>query len=71
MDDLKLKYEESIQNGQPFILTLPDLNLKMDDNDKKIESIEDLVLVHITDFYPEGAIKTPYDTKKVAKQTLL
>ena len=67
MDDLKLKYEESIQNGQPFILTLDDLKLKIDDSDKKIESIEDLILVHKTDFYQEDAIKTPYDTKKSDK----
>ena len=63
MEDLKEIYEKTIQEGKPFILTEEMLNAGIKNVDKPIKSIEDLVMVHVTNFFPSGAIKTPYETE--------
>lgn len=63
MEDLKDIYEKTIQEGKPFILTEEMLNAGIKNVDKPIKSIEDLVMVHVTNFFPSGAIKTPYETE--------
>lgn len=63
MEDLKEIYEKTIQEGKPFILTEEMLNAGIKNIDKPIKSIEDLVMVHVTNFFPSGAIKTPYETE--------
>ena len=69
MEDLKEIYEKTIQEGKPFILTEEMLNAGIKNIDKPIKSIEDLVMVHKTNFFPYGAIKTQYETGLADKKT--
>ena len=69
MEDLKEIYEKTIQEGKPFILTEEMLNAGIKNVDKPIKSIEDLVMVHKTNFFPYGAIKTQYETGLADKKT--
>ena len=69
MEDLKEIYEKTIQEGKPFILTEEMLNAGIKNVDKPIKSIEDLVMVHKTNFFPYGAVKTQYETGLADKKT--
>ena len=69
MEDLKEIYEKTIQEGKPFILTEEMLNAGIKNIDKPIKSIEDLVMVHKTNFFPYGAVKTPYETGLSSQRT--
>ena len=69
MEDLKEIYEKTIQEGKPFILTEEMLNAGIKNIDKPIKSIEDLIMVHKTNFFPYGAIKTQYETGLADKKT--
>lgn len=69
MEDLKEIYEKTIQEGKPFILMEEMLNAGIKNIDKPIKSIEDLVMVHKTNFFPYGAIKTQYETGLADKKT--
>ena len=62
--DLKERYERAKQLGEPFVLTEEDLALGIDPNNdqKEIKTIEDLVMVHATDYLPKGAIRTSSST---------
>lgn len=66
MNTLQKRYQEALQSGQVFILTPEDIKFGVS-NGKEIKSIDDLVMVHKTNYFPEGAIKTPFDTKKSAQ----
>lgn len=69
MEDLKEIYEKTRQEGKPFILTEEMLNAGIKNIDKPIKSIEDLVMVHKTNFFPYGAVKTPYETGLSSQRT--
>ena len=69
MEDLKEIYEKTRQEGKPFILTEEMLNAGIKNVDKPIKSIEDLVMVHKTNFFPYGAVKTPYETGLSSQRT--
>ena len=69
MEDLKEIYEKTRQEGKPFILTEEMLNAGIKNIDKPIKSIEDLVIVHKTNFFPYGAVKTPYETGLSSQRT--
>lgn len=65
MNELKNRYETALQKGETFILTEEDVeNFEVDNTGKEIKTIDDLIMVHKTSFFPEGAIKTPFDTKR-------
>lgn len=64
MADLKGIYETALQEGKTFILTEEMINSGIKRIDKPIQSIEDLIMVHKTSFFPDGAIKTPRETGK-------
>lgn len=69
MIDLKEMYDKAIQEGRQFVLTEEMLNVGIKQIDKTIQSIDDLVMVHKTSYFPNKAIKTPFDTKKFAMKT--
>lgn len=64
MADLKEIYERTLQKGKTFILTEEMLSNGIKKIDKSIQSIEDLIMVHKTNFFPDGTIKTPSETGK-------
>ncbi len=64
MADLKETYEKAVQEGTTFILTEEMLSNGIKKIDKTIQTIEDLIMVHKTNFFPDGAIKTPKETGK-------
>lgn len=64
--DLKELYERTIREGKPFILTEDMIGVEIKIIDKPIQSLDDLVMVHKTDYFPYGAVKTPYETRKAA-----
>ena len=70
MIDLKEMYDKAIQEGRQFVLTEEMLNVGIKQIDKTIQSIDDLVMVHKTSYFPNKAIKTPFDTKKFAMKTI-
>lgn len=70
MTDLKEMYDKAIQEGRQFVLTEEMLNVGIKQIDKTIQSIDDLVMVHKTSYFPNKAIKTPFDTKKFAMKTI-
>lgn len=70
MIDLKEMYDKAIQEGRQFILTEEMLDVGIKRIDKAIQSIDDLVMVHKTSYFPNKAIKTPFDTKKFAMKTI-
>ena len=63
-------YDKAIQEGRQFVLTEEMLNVGIKQIDKTIQSIDDLVMVHKTSYFPNKAIKTPFDTKKFAMKTI-
>lgn len=70
MIDLKEMYDKAIQEGRQFVLTEEMLDVGIKQIDKTIQSIDDLVMVHKTSYFPNKAIKTPLDTKKFAMKTI-
>lgn len=70
MIDLKEMYDKAIQEGRQFVLTEEMLDVGIKQIDKTIQSIDDLVMVHMTSYFPNKAIKTPLDTKKFAMKTI-
>lgn len=70
MIDLKEMYDKAIQEGRQFVLTEEMLDVGIKRIDKTIQSIDDLVMVHKTSYFPNKAIKTPFDTKKFAMKTI-
>lgn len=70
MTDLKEMYDKAIQEGRQFVLTEEMLDVGIKRIDKTIQSIDDLVMVHKTSYFPNKAIKTPFDTKKFAMKTI-
>lgn len=70
MIDLKEMYDKAIQEGRQFVLTEEMLNVGIKQIDKTIQSIDDLVMVHKTSYFPNKAIKTPFDTKKFTMKTI-
>lgn len=70
MIDLKEMYDKAIQEGRQFVLTEEMLNVGIKQIDKTIQSIDDLVMVHKTSYFPNKAIKTPFDAKKFAMKTI-
>lgn len=70
MIDLKEMYDKAIQEGRQFVLTEEMLDVGIKRIDKTIQSIDDLVMVHKTSYFPNKAIKTPFDTKKFAMNTI-
>ena len=70
MIDLKEMCDKAIQEGRQFVLTEVMLNVGIKQTDKTIQSIDDLVMVHKTSYFPNKAIKTPFDTKKFAMKTI-
>jgi len=69
MNELQDKYYNAIQNNNFLILNENDLSLGTK-NDKSINSIYDLVMVHKTDYTPQGAIKTSLDTNRSEISTI-
>lgn len=65
MNDIIQRYNEAIQKGIPFVLTEEDIKLGINNDGKEIKSIEDLLMVHVTDYLPKGAIKPPIETGKL------
>lgn len=70
MIDLKEMYDKAIQEGRQFVFTEEMLDVGIKRIDKTIQSIDDLVMVHKTSYFPNKAIKTPFDTKKFAMKTI-
>lgn len=64
--DLKELYEKTIEEGKTFILTEDMIDVGIKNIDKPIRSLDDLVMVHKTNYFPYGAVKTPFETKKTA-----
>lgn len=64
MGELKDRFEISKREGTDFILTPEDLAIGIDNEGKEIKTIDDLVMVHITNYMPNGAIKSPRSTGK-------
>ncbi len=68
--DLKELYEKTIEEGKTFILTEDMIGVEIKNIDKPIRSLDDLVMVHKTNYFPYGAVKTPFETKKTADWTI-
>lgn len=64
MNDLKKRFELSKKKKELFKLTIEDSKIIIDNTGKEIKSIDDLVMVHVTNYLPEGKIKTPLSTKR-------
>lgn len=64
MANLKEVYEIAVQEGKNFTLTEEMLSNGIKKIDKPIQAIEDLIMVHKTNYFPNGAINTPLETEK-------
>ena len=62
--DLKQRFELSKQSGTVFVLTPEDIKAGISNNDKEIKTIDDLIMVHVSNYLPIGSIRTPESTKK-------
>lgn len=70
MSALIEKYKEELRKGNSITLSINDLdNIKIDNTNKKIRMIDDLIMVHKTDFPPTGAIITPRESNKPTKKS--
>ena len=65
MTNIKERLQKAIQNEETLILTEEELHEVVEDSTKEIKSINDLVLVHQTNYLPKEYIITPKDSNEV------
>jgi hypothetical protein len=64
MNKLKEKIAQAKSLNEDYVITYQDIVNQIDNENKKIDSIEDLVMVHVTDYMPKGRISSPLETHK-------
>lgn len=68
MNELRKRYLECLRQNKVFTLTEDDLSFGTS-NEATIKSIDDLIMVHMTNYMPAGSIKTPKSTNKHVMST--